>query len=36
MKKFEIPEIEISTFDTVDVITTSVPGGPGEDETPDW
>ena len=37
MKKFEIPEIEVSAFDVADVITTSghiVP--PGEDETPDW
>lgn len=33
MKKFEIPEIEVSDFDVIDVITTSETK---EDETPDW
>ena len=34
MKTFEIPEIELTKFDVMDVITTSP--GPGENETPDW
>lgn len=32
MKKFEIPEIEVTAFNVEDVITTSNP----ENETPDW
>lgn len=34
MKKFEMPEIEVTNFEVMDVITTST--GPGENETPDW
>ena len=33
MKKFELPEIEITKFEIEDVITTSIPG---ENETPDF
>lgn len=34
MKKFEMPEIEVTKFEIEDVITTSAPRG--ENETPDW
>ena len=40
MKKFEIPELEVTAFNVEDVITTSNPGESeipgGENETPDW
>lgn len=37
MKQFEIPEMEVSTFDVVDVITTSPTEEiPNENETPPW
>ena len=36
MKKFELPEIEVSSMEVADVITAS-PIQPGkENETPDW
>ena len=34
MKKFEIPEIEVSEFEVADIITTSGNPGTGENQTP--
>lgn len=35
-KDFEFPELSIYQLDAVDIVTTSMPGGEGNDNDIDW